>query len=374
MKNLPIRELKKNLLQLNSPNYDNIDNLMRKIMKKYNLTAKELHYGFRASNKNKTPDEWIKEKRKMKTFNEFLSQLDLDYIEEGRGSRGQSIKDSEKLAGYIGKRAARNPQNVDKYWEGVLTLKGKSPSGSNILKSAKYSRAKEVNRLNKEDFELYDLISGYLLDEGYADNYNEVDFIIENIEDSLFNELIYEMRKEDKVKGKKKEPRMVEVSRRIPGKLTKGEDGKWSLKKAETHKEKMVSSKVQVGRFKHGQIGTKDGMEGGHGGREMGYRQHLHGVGGLHRGKKKRDQVRVPEPKYNAYQRKRILSRSRAERLGKPTFADIGDTATQKRADAAKKSFGNASRAWSEKAKSTPKKRSAAERMAAAADKLGLKD
>lgn len=145
-----VNELKKGLLKLNNPNYDNIDKLMRKIMKKYDMTAKELHYEFRDANQDKTPDEWIKEKNKMKTFKEFLNQAYSNFIEEERGSTGQSVRASEKLASYIGKRAARNPQNVDKYWEGILRLKDRSPSGANILKAAKYSRMKEVNRLNKK--------------------------------------------------------------------------------------------------------------------------------------------------------------------------------------------------------------------------------
>lgn len=70
----PVNDLKDGLLKLNNPSYNNIDKLMRKIMKKYALTAKELHYGFRNLNDDKTPDEWIKEKKKMKTFEEFIEE------------------------------------------------------------------------------------------------------------------------------------------------------------------------------------------------------------------------------------------------------------------------------------------------------------
>lgn len=65
-----VSELKDGLLKLGNPSYNNIDKLMRKIMKKYDLTAKELHYGFRDLNNDKTPDEWIKNHKK-KTFKEF---------------------------------------------------------------------------------------------------------------------------------------------------------------------------------------------------------------------------------------------------------------------------------------------------------------
>lgn len=43
-------------------------------MSSYDLTAKELHYGFRDKHNDQTPDEWIKSKRKMKTFREFLEE------------------------------------------------------------------------------------------------------------------------------------------------------------------------------------------------------------------------------------------------------------------------------------------------------------
>jgi len=55
-----ITELENGLKKLNNISYDSIDKLMRGIMKKYNLTAKELHNSFVRKN-NETPDDWIKE-------------------------------------------------------------------------------------------------------------------------------------------------------------------------------------------------------------------------------------------------------------------------------------------------------------------------
>lgn len=69
-----IKELEVGLLKLSNPTYNNIDMLMRSIMKRYDLTAKELHYGFRDTHRDKTPDEWIKSRKKMKTFREFLEE------------------------------------------------------------------------------------------------------------------------------------------------------------------------------------------------------------------------------------------------------------------------------------------------------------
>jgi len=84
-----VDELKDGLMKLGNPSYNNIDKLMQSIMKKYDLTAKELHYGFRDLNDDKTPDEWIKGKKKMKTFREFLeySSSSCKILSENRGDR-----------------------------------------------------------------------------------------------------------------------------------------------------------------------------------------------------------------------------------------------------------------------------------------------
>ena len=57
-----IKELENRLLIASDTSYDGIDKLMRSMMKKYDVTAKELHYGFKNKHK-KTPDDWIKMKQ-----------------------------------------------------------------------------------------------------------------------------------------------------------------------------------------------------------------------------------------------------------------------------------------------------------------------
>jgi hypothetical protein len=54
-----IKELEIGLKKLNIISYQSIDNLMRQIMKKNDMTAKQLHNAF-VTKHNKTPDEWIK--------------------------------------------------------------------------------------------------------------------------------------------------------------------------------------------------------------------------------------------------------------------------------------------------------------------------
>lgn len=90
-----IQELEDGLLKLSNSSYSNIDKLMRDIMKKYDLSAKELHYGFRDKHHDQTPDEWIKGQRKMKTFKEFYkysSNICQTLIEKTWSSREAAVK------------------------------------------------------------------------------------------------------------------------------------------------------------------------------------------------------------------------------------------------------------------------------------------
>jgi hypothetical protein len=57
-----VKELESGLKKLDDTSYDSIDNLMRGIMKKHKMTAKELHNAF-VDTHGKIPDEWIKSKR-----------------------------------------------------------------------------------------------------------------------------------------------------------------------------------------------------------------------------------------------------------------------------------------------------------------------
>lgn len=60
-----VGELEDGLKKLNDTSYDSIDKLMRKIMKKHEMTAKELHNAF-VDKHGKIPDEWIKQINKRK--------------------------------------------------------------------------------------------------------------------------------------------------------------------------------------------------------------------------------------------------------------------------------------------------------------------
>ena len=60
-----VEELEDLLKDLKDPSYDSIDKLMRKIMKKHEMSAKELHNAF-VDTHGKIPDKWIKQINKRK--------------------------------------------------------------------------------------------------------------------------------------------------------------------------------------------------------------------------------------------------------------------------------------------------------------------
>ena len=88
-----VKELEIGLKKLNNISYQSIDNLMRQIMKKNDMTAKQLHNVF-VSKHNKTPDEWIKNlKEETKSGDEGLG----DWI---RKSSARDPKTGRKVPGW----------------------------------------------------------------------------------------------------------------------------------------------------------------------------------------------------------------------------------------------------------------------------------
>lgn len=148
-----------------------------------------------------------------------------------------------------------------------------------------------------------------------------------------------EMRKEDKVAGKQKTP-LYNV--KTNKKLEKTPEGKWETK---TTTYKRPSAEATFGRNQPLHA---------HGSR--------YGVSGINRGVKQADQKKPYVPTTDAKARKRHKDFFRYHH---------GEVADNKRKEAQKTGFTQASQSWSS---SKPKtKSSAAERMSAAADKLGLK-
>ncbi len=149
---------------------------------------------------------------------------------------------------------------------------------------------------------------------------------------------LYEMRKEDKVAGKQKTP--LYKTRKT---ITKSPEGNW-----ETKTYKRPSEEATFGRSRPLHA---------HGSRRKGAEQ------GINRGKSKANQKQPYMPTTNAKQRKDTIDFFRYH------HGEVADNKRKERENAP--GFKQASQSWSS---SKPKtKPSAAERMSAAADKLGMK-
>lgn len=87
--NAAVKELEAKLIKAKDTSYDGIDALMRIIMKKYNLTAKELHNSF-VNKHQQTPDDWIKGTRVKKTFEEFMLIAEKYYAPDEKLPSGRT--------------------------------------------------------------------------------------------------------------------------------------------------------------------------------------------------------------------------------------------------------------------------------------------
>jgi hypothetical protein len=121
-----VTELENKLLKLSNISYDSIDSLMRKIMKSYDITAKELHNAFKSKNK-KTPDNWVKEK--MKKLQEdhkeiasgkkqddegYMARNELDSIERAIKNLRKSIKSgNQQLPAWVQSKITKAADYID---------------------------------------------------------------------------------------------------------------------------------------------------------------------------------------------------------------------------------------------------------------------
>ena len=81
-----VQELEDGLKRLNDISYSSIDKLMRRIMKKHHMTAKQLHNAFKNTH-NEVPDEWIRNlKEETKSGDEGLR----DWFSKSKSSDGKS--------------------------------------------------------------------------------------------------------------------------------------------------------------------------------------------------------------------------------------------------------------------------------------------
>ncbi len=121
-----VTELENKLLKLSNISYDSIDSLMRKIMKSYDITAKELHNAFKQKNK-KTPDDWIKGKMKKlqedhkeiasgekKDDEGYMARNELDSIEKAIKNLRKSIKSGDQqLPAWVQSKITKAADYID---------------------------------------------------------------------------------------------------------------------------------------------------------------------------------------------------------------------------------------------------------------------
>jgi hypothetical protein len=121
-----VTELENKLLKLSNTSYDSIDSLMRKIMKSYDITAKELHNAFKSKNK-KTPDNWVKEKMKklqedhkeiasgkQKDDEGYMARNELDSIERAIENLRKSIKSgNQQLPAWVQSKITKAADYID---------------------------------------------------------------------------------------------------------------------------------------------------------------------------------------------------------------------------------------------------------------------
>jgi hypothetical protein len=120
-----VKELEVRLLKANDISYDGIDILMRNIMKSHDLTAKELHYGFKNKH-HKTPDDWIKMKRnlnedhkeiksgRMKDDEGYMARVELDSIDKAVNHLRKAIKKGDQqLPAWVQSKITKAADYID---------------------------------------------------------------------------------------------------------------------------------------------------------------------------------------------------------------------------------------------------------------------
>jgi hypothetical protein len=129
-----VEELEDGLRKLDDISYNSIDKLMRRIMKKYDVTAKQLHYYFRDTHNDQTPDEWIKGLKEGTLHHWFKGSKSKD------GKPGWVQADGSPCANEPGE--TKTPKCFSS--ARLRSLKSKGKKGESLIRSA-------VRRKREED-------------------------------------------------------------------------------------------------------------------------------------------------------------------------------------------------------------------------------
>jgi hypothetical protein len=157
-----VEELEKKLLKLTTISYDSIDSLMRKIMKSYDITAKELHYAFKSKHR-KTPDNWIK--GKMKKLQEdhkeiasgkkqddegYMARNELDSIERAIKDLRKNIKSgNQQLPAWVQSKITKARDYIDTASEYLQSDETVDEEISPTIDINKHRQARKKEKINK---------------------------------------------------------------------------------------------------------------------------------------------------------------------------------------------------------------------------------
>lgn len=146
-----VKELETRLLISRKTGYSQIDSIMRKIMKKYDLTARKLHDDFVRAH-GMTPDEWIREKLNESKEEKFRKNLEYAY------ELGSQVPSSSQT--HISNIKTMTPDELAKN------------SGGSIIKDeirkAQKRKKKAIDKLVKQHYKKYKTFEEFM-------------FIVENI-------------------------------------------------------------------------------------------------------------------------------------------------------------------------------------------------
>lgn len=128
-----VKELEAKLIDTKETTYNGIDTIMRKIMKKYNLTAKQLHNAF-VNKHHQTPDDWIKANLSEGKNSKMRKHIEYAY------DLGSKVPVS--MGTHISQIQTMTPKEIDKHSGGGAVMKE--------INQAKKRRQKAIDKILKQ--------------------------------------------------------------------------------------------------------------------------------------------------------------------------------------------------------------------------------
>jgi hypothetical protein len=138
-----VTDLQRGITELPDASYGSIDSLMRRIMKKRKMTAKQLHNDF-IDKHNQTPDTWAKKNMKEETglWDNIHARREKGLPRKKPGQKGypKTLKIEEGL------KQARKNVGASKCWPGKVTKGTKIKNGKEVPNCVPVTEASEMKR------------------------------------------------------------------------------------------------------------------------------------------------------------------------------------------------------------------------------------